>query len=241
MTGAVTENEADKWVLGLSCVAYVSAAVFGAGSLAVLGAMLTIGLGSLLLRRVVGLGQISISLLFTVPVLYGGLVAGGLRIGHWLAAALVTVFVFARETIKGSSDEEGDLAAGYGTLATRYGKAGVLTDFRITVALLILVAFATAWLVERSHISWRSCSASSSRPWSWLGTCKAIQMYKSSETPPLIRLRVRTRSHPAVPDVMSDMTAQQVELVSTDGETTGTCPKLEAHRRQGYCTGRCRW
>lgn len=148
VTGAVTESEADKSVLALSCVAYVSAAVFGAGSLAVLGAMLTIGLAySLFLRRVVGLGQISISLLFTVPVLYGGLVAGGLRMEHWLAAALVMVFVFARETIKGSSDEEGDVAAGYGTLATRYGKDGVLTVFRITAALLILVAFATAWLV----------------------------------------------------------------------------------------------
>jgi isopentenyl-diphosphate delta-isomerase len=32
---------------------------------------------------------------------------------------------------------------------------------------------------------------------------------------------------------MSDMTAQQVELVSTDGETTGTCPKLEAHLAPG--------
>ena len=125
VTGAVTENEADKCVLAFSFVAYMSAAVFGAGSLAVLGAMLTIGLAySLFLRRAVGLGQVSISLLFIVPVLYGGLVAGGLRTEHWLAAALVAVFGSARETIKGFSDEEGDVAVGYGTFATRSGKAG---------------------------------------------------------------------------------------------------------------------
>lgn len=32
---------------------------------------------------------------------------------------------------------------------------------------------------------------------------------------------------------MSDMPGQQVELVSADGETTGTCPKLEAHLAPG--------
>jgi 4-hydroxybenzoate polyprenyltransferase len=148
VTGAVTENEADRWVLGLSCVAFGSAAFLGAGSMAVLGAMLTVGLAySLFLRRVAGLGQASISLLFTVPILYGGLAAGGIQREHWLAAALVTVFVFARETIKGCPDQAGDLAAGYGTLATQYGKVGVLAVFRVTAGVLILMALATAWLI----------------------------------------------------------------------------------------------
>jgi 4-hydroxybenzoate polyprenyltransferase len=147
VTGAVTENEADQGVLAFSCGGYLSAAVLGAGSMAVLGVMLIVGLAySLFLRNVVGLGQVSISLLFTVPILYGGLVGGGIRREHWLAAALVTVFVFARETIKGFPDEEGDVAAGYGTIATRYGKAVVLTVFRVTTAVLIVVALATVWL-----------------------------------------------------------------------------------------------
>jgi 4-hydroxybenzoate polyprenyltransferase len=116
--------------------------------MAVLGAMLTVGLAySLFLRRVAGLGQASISLLFTVPILYGGLAAGGIQREHWLAAALVTVFVFARETIKGCPDQAGDLAAGYGTLATQYGKVGVLAVFRVTAGVLILMALATAWLI----------------------------------------------------------------------------------------------
>jgi 4-hydroxybenzoate polyprenyltransferase len=147
VTGAVTENEADKCMLAFSYAGYLAAAVFGAGSMAVFGVMLVVGLAySLFLRRVVGLGQVSISLLFTVPILYGGLVGGGLRMEHWLAAALVTVFVFARETIKGFSDERGDVAAGYGTLATRYGKNGVLTVFRLTSVVLIAVALAAVWL-----------------------------------------------------------------------------------------------
>jgi 4-hydroxybenzoate polyprenyltransferase len=148
VTGAVTENEADRFVLAVSAGALVSASVLGAVSMAVLGAMLIVGLAySLFLRTVVGLGQGSISLLFTVPILYGGIVAGGLRLEHWLAAALVTVFVFARETIKGFPDHAGDVAAGYGTLATRFGKGGVLTVFRLTAGTLILLALATAWLV----------------------------------------------------------------------------------------------
>jgi 4-hydroxybenzoate polyprenyltransferase len=148
VTGAVTENDADRFVLAVSAGAFVSASVLGAVSMAVLGAMLIVGLAySLFLRRVVGLGQGSISLLFTVPILYGGIAGGGFRLEHWLAAALVTVFVFARETIKGCPDRAGDMAAGYGTLATRYGKGGVLTAFRLTAGTLILLALATAWLV----------------------------------------------------------------------------------------------
>lgn len=148
VTGAVTENEADKYMVTLSCGAYLAAAVLGAGSMAVLGVMLIVGLAySLFLRSVVGLGQASISLLFTVPILYGGLAAGGLRMEHWLASALVTVFVFARETIKGCSDQDGDLAAGYGTLATRYGKVGVLTVFRVTAGILVVMALASTWLI----------------------------------------------------------------------------------------------
>ena len=148
VTGAVTENDADRFVLAVSAGAFVSASVLGAVSMAVLGAMLIVGLAySLFLRRVVGLGQGSISLLFTVPILYGGIAGGGFRLEHLLAAALVTVFVFARETIKGCPDRAGDMAAGYGTLATRYGKGGVLTAFRLTAGTLILLALATAWLV----------------------------------------------------------------------------------------------
>jgi 4-hydroxybenzoate polyprenyltransferase len=148
VTGAVTENDADRFVLAVSAGAFVSASVLGAVSMAVLGAMVIVGLAySLFLRRVVGLGQGSISLLFTAPILYGGIAGGGLRLEHWLAAALVTVFVFARETIKGCPDRAGDLAAGYGTLATRYGKGGVLTAFRLTAGVLILLALATAWMV----------------------------------------------------------------------------------------------
>jgi 4-hydroxybenzoate polyprenyltransferase len=148
VTGAVTENEADKYVLALSCGAFASAAVIGAASMTVLGLMLTVGLAySLFLRKVVGLGQVAISLLFTVPILYGGLLSAGLDTEHWLAAALVMVFVFARETIKGFSDQDGDVAAGYGTLATRYGKTGVLTVFRVAAGLLILVTGAAALLV----------------------------------------------------------------------------------------------
>jgi 4-hydroxybenzoate polyprenyltransferase len=148
VTGAVTENEADRFVLAVSAGAFVSASVLGAVSMAVLGAMVIVGLAySLFLRRVVGLGQGSISLLFAAPILYGGIAGGGLRLEHWLAAALVTVFVFARETIKGCPDRAGDMAAGYGTLATRYGKGGVLTAFRLTAGVLILLALATAWMV----------------------------------------------------------------------------------------------
>ena len=148
VTEAVTENEADRFVLAVSAGAFVSAAVLGAVSMAVLGAMLIVGLGySLFLRKVVGLGQGSISLLFAVPVLYGGIAGGGLRLEHWLATVLVTVFVFARETIKGCPDQAGDVAAGYGTLATRYGKEGVLRVFRGAAAILIFLALATAWLV----------------------------------------------------------------------------------------------
>jgi 4-hydroxybenzoate polyprenyltransferase len=148
VTGAVTDNEADKYVVTFSCGAYLAAAVLGAGSMAVLGVMLIVGLAySLFLRKLVGVGQASISLLFTVPILYGGLAGEGLRMEHWLASALVTVFVFARETIKGCSDQEGDLAAGYGTLATRYGKVGVLTVFRLSAGILIVMAIASTWLV----------------------------------------------------------------------------------------------
>jgi len=105
------------------------------------------------LRRVILLGQVTVAALFAVPLLYGGWIAvGGVRAEHWMATALVTLFVFARETLKAVPDWPGDLAAGYHTIATRFGEPAALSVFRTAAAVFCLASLAATLVVH--HVAY---------------------------------------------------------------------------------------
>jgi 4-hydroxybenzoate polyprenyltransferase len=148
--GIISTNDADRFVLAATlAVVAVSAtiddpAAVAASLLAIAGLIY-----SLRLRRSALLGPITVGALFAAPLVYGGWAAAGrIRAEHWIAAALVLLFVFARETLKSVPDRLGDIAAGYHTIATNWGVSGALSVFRSAAAVFCLASLAATLTVD---------------------------------------------------------------------------------------------
>lgn len=141
VTGPVDDNDADRFVLSATIGSIGSAALAGGPATFATAVLIFVALGySLLLRRTV-LGHLTVAALFAAPLVYGGWFGGGsVTAEHAVAAGLVTLFVFGRETLKGVPDRRGDMAAGYRTIATALGEAGALTVFRWTSGAFCLAA-----------------------------------------------------------------------------------------------------
>lgn len=148
--GIISANNADRFVLAATLgVVAVSSTIDGpaavAASLLVIAALVY----SLRLRRFALLGPITVGALFAAPLDYGGWAASdGIRVEHWIATALVTLFVFARETLKSVPDRLGDIAAGYHTIATQLGESAALSVFRSAAAAFCLTSLAATLLVD---------------------------------------------------------------------------------------------
>jgi geranylgeranylglycerol-phosphate geranylgeranyltransferase len=150
ISGAATGNDADKFVLAAALGSVGASAVLGSeASLATTALLLGGLLYSLVLRRVVFLGQVTVAALFAAPVVYGAWLAGnGVATEHWIATVLVMLYIFARETLKGVPDRLGDVAAGYRTPATSLGEAGALIVFRWSSALFCVASPAAYLFVD---------------------------------------------------------------------------------------------
>ena len=146
--GIITANDSDRLVLAAALGIVVASALIDVGAAVAASFLLVVALSySLVLRRIVLLGQVTVAALFASPLLYGGLVAsGGVRAEHWLASALVMLFVFAREILKCIPDRLGDIAAGYHTVATELSVSAALRVFR-SAAAAFCVATVVVFLV----------------------------------------------------------------------------------------------
>jgi 4-hydroxybenzoate polyprenyltransferase len=156
----VTGAQADRFVLAAALGVVASASPGGAAATVAAGVLLVLGLAySVLLRRVVLLGHVSVAVLFAAPLLYGGwLSPGGVRGPHWVAAALAALYVFGRETLKGIPDRRGDTAAGYRTIASECGLPVALAVFRST-ALVFCAGAAAAVLVTDHRLAYLVAAA----------------------------------------------------------------------------------
>lgn len=148
--GIISANDADRFVLAATLgVVAVSSTIDGQAAVA--ASLLGIAglVYSLLLRRFALLGPITVGVLFSAPLVYGGWAASGrIRAELWIATALVALFVFARETLKSVPDRLGDIAAGYHTIATQCGESGALSVFRSAAALFCLASLAATLMVD---------------------------------------------------------------------------------------------
>jgi 4-hydroxybenzoate polyprenyltransferase len=148
--GIIAANDCDRFVMGATLIAVAAAGAIDLLAAIAASAYLVVALFySPVLRRVILIGQITVAALFAAPLLYGGWIAsGGVRVEHWVATALVTLFVFARETLKAVPDLPGDLAAGYHTIATRFGERVALSVFRVAAAAFCLASLAATLVVH---------------------------------------------------------------------------------------------
>lgn len=146
----VSGSQADRFVLAAALGAVAAAAAIGAAAALVASTLLVVALGySLLLRRIVVIGQLAVAVLFAAPLLYGGWAGSAGLVGeHWVAASLAALFVLARETLKGIPDRLGDLAAGYRTIATEFGVPVALSVFRVAAVAFCAGAVAAGLVVD---------------------------------------------------------------------------------------------
>lgn len=147
----VTRGQADRFVLAAALGVVAAASPSGVPAVVAATVLLVLGMTySVLLRRVVVLDHASVAVLFAAALLYGGwLSPDGLRGPHWVAAALVALYVFGRETLKGIPDRPGDAAAGYRTIATAFGPPVALAVFRS--AALVFCAGAVVAVLVAGH------------------------------------------------------------------------------------------
>lgn len=139
--GRVVPVDADRLVLAAGTAAVVLAALLGAGAALLVGGFLVLALVYSLLLRQAGLaGPLAVAVLFAAPVPVGGLLVSG-EVGavHALAAGLVATLVFAREALKAVPDVAGDAAAGYRTVATRFGRRGAIRLFRVGLVVFVVL------------------------------------------------------------------------------------------------------
>jgi 4-hydroxybenzoate polyprenyltransferase len=148
--GLITTNDCDRFILAAALVVIAASTAIDLPAAITATVYLVVALSySAVMRRVILLGQIAVAALFAVPLLYGGwIAAGGVRVEHWIATALVTVYVFARETLKAMPDAAGDLVAGYSTIATQFGVSAALRVFRINAAAFCLGSLAATLVVQ---------------------------------------------------------------------------------------------
>jgi 4-hydroxybenzoate polyprenyltransferase len=148
--GVVAATDCDRFVMGATLASVTIAASIDLFAAIIGSIYLVVALFySLVLRRVILLGQVTVAALFAVPLLYGGWIAAdGVRVEHWVATALAMLFVFARETLKAVPDSRGDLAAGYHTIATRFGEPAALSVFRTAAGAFCLGSLAATLVVQ---------------------------------------------------------------------------------------------
>ena len=120
--GALRERTAVRLAIGAAAVGIAAGALVGWVGIAVVSSYLVLGwLYSGCLKRAAPLGAPTmVSLVAGSTVVFGGLLGPDPR-RCFLAAAIVSIFIFGRELLKAARDEAGDLAQGCRTVAIRYG------------------------------------------------------------------------------------------------------------------------
>jgi 4-hydroxybenzoate polyprenyltransferase len=121
----------------------IYAALWMVGLLAVAAAY------SLRLKNIALLGNITVALCASSPILFGATAAGVFNAAVWIATGLAFAFMFTYETLKTISDRDSDKAGGIHTFAAVRGAHAALILFRCLVVALTGAALAAAWVCAR--------------------------------------------------------------------------------------------
>lgn len=104
---------------------------------------------SLRIKKIALLGNITVALCASSPILFGATSAGAFNAITWIAAGLAFAFMFTYETLKTISDFESDKAGGVHTFAAVRGAHAAAILFRLLVVALTAAAFAAALICTR--------------------------------------------------------------------------------------------
>jgi geranylgeranylglycerol-phosphate geranylgeranyltransferase len=97
---------------------------------------------SFFLKSTVLLGNLTIAVLDSSILLYGGLVAGNLPAAVWIATLLVLIYVLAQEVFYTVEDVRGDREAGVRTVATAFGVNKAVRIFQLLAVIFAIAAIA---------------------------------------------------------------------------------------------------
>jgi len=100
------------------------------------------------LKRTVIIGNVSISFLTALAVIYGGIIAGHPG-PSFNPAIIVSLFMMWREMVKTVADHEGDLAQGARTLSTVVGKSGAIRLSSVIAGVLVVAAMVCSSLAPQ--------------------------------------------------------------------------------------------
>jgi geranylgeranylglycerol-phosphate geranylgeranyltransferase len=133
--------------LGLVLALWVSTELF----VLALAALVVMLVYSPLLKRHGVAGNVAVSVVASLPVIYGASAVGWWRAGL-APAAMAALLHFARELVKDVEDEAGDRAAGRRTLPIAYGSKTALALAAFALALFVpvsLAPYAAGWYGRR--------------------------------------------------------------------------------------------
>jgi geranylgeranylglycerol-phosphate geranylgeranyltransferase len=133
--------------LGLVLALWVSTELF----VLALAALVVMLVYSPLLKRHGVAGNVAVSVVASLPVIYGASAVGWWRAGL-APAAMAALLHFARELVKDIEDEAGDRAAGRRTLPIAYGSKTALAFAMAALALFVpvsLAPYAAGWYGRR--------------------------------------------------------------------------------------------
>jgi len=124
----------------------------GVGLVAWVAALLALStIYSLLLKGTVLLGNATVALCASSPVLYGAAVTGEVGRRSWIAAALIGLFMLCYEVVKTIADREPDGVSGLRTVATVLGGAASLRI--LTFLLTVLATLTLSATMLTSHVA----------------------------------------------------------------------------------------
>jgi geranylgeranylglycerol-phosphate geranylgeranyltransferase len=104
---------------------------------------------SLRLKNTVLLGNITVALCASSPILFGAAAAGRFDVAVFIAAGLAFAFMFTYETLKTIADRDSDTAGGIRTFAAVRGAHAALVLFRFLIMALTAAALAAASAAAR--------------------------------------------------------------------------------------------
>ena len=135
---------------GLAVAALAEAVQLGSRAVVWMVGLLAVAAAySLRIKNTVLLGNITVALCASSPILFGATAAGIFNAVVWIATGLAFAFMFTYETLKSISDRESDRAGGIHTFAAVRGAHAALILLCFLVAALTAAALAAASVCAR--------------------------------------------------------------------------------------------
>jgi 4-hydroxybenzoate polyprenyltransferase len=135
-SGRISVRQARTVAVVAASAGLASATALGPNAVLVAGGFLLAGiLYSVFLKRVALIGHVWTAAVFGATAVWGAWTSTATPSVVWMAALLVTLFLLPRELLKSMGDVPGDILAGTGTAAVRWGRPATLRAVAVSEGL----------------------------------------------------------------------------------------------------------